>query len=323
MTRGAWTITRLTFKMHRFEVALAVGAMLLVTAAAAWFILQMGKVTIPPGCGPGLDDEVCADALRTFRRAANESSLLRGRFQMVFGAGIGVVLGTPIVARELELRTTLLAWSLSARRLLWFSQRLLPMLMVLLVGMAVVLISGVMLDEATTMREQRETLATLGGQPAILFAQAVMAFGVALVVGALLGRTVSALILSGMLLGAVLLFGVPAAQQRALEQQLQLWSEPYDAAAGAFVETGAVFVVASTRLIADGESYPRLKQLLELVPPDVDPDAWMAEHALRERYVVPLSSYQLVATGSLALTLLAGVGSIAAAYVVVSRRRPM
>jgi energy-converting hydrogenase Eha subunit A len=323
MRREAWTITRLTLKMHRFEVALAVGAMVLVTAAAAWFILQMGKVTIPAGCVPGLDDEVCREALRTFRRAANESSLLRGRFPMVFGAGIGVVLGTPIVARELELRTTLLAWSLSARRLLWFCQRLLPMLLVLLVGMAVVVISGVMLDAATTLRDQRETLATLRYEPAILFAQAVMAFGVALLIGALLGRTVSALILSGMLLGAVLLFGVPAAQERALQQQLQLWSEPYDAATGAFVETDAIFAVAYTRFIADGESYPRPKELLELIPPDVDPDAWMAEHVVRERYVVPLSSYQLIATGSLALPLLVGIGAIAAAYVVVSRRRPM
>jgi hypothetical protein len=323
MTREAWTITRLTFKMHRFEVALAVAAMVLITAAAAWFILQMGKVTIPVGCVHGLDDDVCREALRTFRQAADESSLLRGRFQMVFGAGIGVVLGTPIVARELELRTTLLAWSLSARRLLWFCQRLLPMLLVLLVGMAVVVISGIMLDEVTTLREQRETLATLGGQPGILFAQAVMAFGVALLVGALLGRTVPALILSGMLLGAVLLFGVPAAQQRALEQQLQWWSEPYDAATGAFVETGDTFVVASTRLVAEGGSYPREKELLEIIPPGVDPGAWMAEHVVRERYVVPLSSYQLVATGGLVLTLLVGVGSIAAAYVVVSRRRPM
>lgn len=92
-----------------------------------------------------------------------------------------------------------------------------------------------------------------------------------------------------------------------------MWSEPYDAATGAFVETGATFAVADTSFIADGESYFRQKELLEIIAPDVDPDAWMAENVVRGRRVIPLSAYQLIATSSLALTLLIGVGGIAAA----------
>ena len=82
---------------------------------------------------------------------------------------------------------------------------------------------------------------------------------------------------------------------------------------------GATFAVGSVSFIANGESCFRQKELLESIPPDVDADAWLAEHVVRERHVIPLSSCQLIATGSLALSLLVGVGGIASALLSIGR----
>ncbi|MFV2065087.1 MAG: hypothetical protein ACC726_16475, partial [Chloroflexota bacterium] len=63
---------------------------------------------------------------------------------------VGLILGVPIVAREIELRTTELAWSLALRRSRWLLSRLLPMVVLALVGFVVLGWLGVRLFTRTT-----------------------------------------------------------------------------------------------------------------------------------------------------------------------------
>ena len=61
---------------------------------------------------------------------------------------LGIILGVPIVARELEMRTTALAWSLTPSRSRWLLARFLPMLLVGVVGLGITGWLGTVLFDA-------------------------------------------------------------------------------------------------------------------------------------------------------------------------------
>lgn len=321
MTREAWTTIRLTLKIHRFEVLLAILAVALVSAAMAWFLVRLDGASIPPGCTPQSEDGACLDVIRSFRAAVRESSILRDDFPALFVVGLGVLLGTPLVARELELRTTLMAWSLSARRAVWFGQRVLPPLALLLVGSALVIILGDILAEAVVRDEPEQRIEDFGQSGLLLAAQGFAAFGVALFIGALVGRTLPTFILAGLLLAGTVWLAAPMAQEKALEQMTQTWTEPYSAAEGEFVEAAETFRVFGTMFFLGDENYLELRDVP--VPLDVDVEAWREANVMRQREVVSLGDFRAVELGSAGLAGLAGLLAIGASYLVVSRRRPM
>ena len=70
---------------------------------------------------------------------------------------VGLILGVPVVAREIELRTTDLAWSLSLRRSRWLLTRLLPMLLFALVGFVALGFLGSTLFDALLVGQRGPT----------------------------------------------------------------------------------------------------------------------------------------------------------------------
>jgi hypothetical protein len=111
---------------------------------------------------------------------------------------MGAFLGVPIVARELEGRTAHLSWSLSRSRRRWLLQRAGPPLAAVAVASVAVGIAGDVLTHAAPWVEGSdpgfEDWWSRGPQVAV---RAVAVFGVALAVGALVGRQLPAVLLTG------------------------------------------------------------------------------------------------------------------------------
>jgi hypothetical protein len=189
---------RLTFKQLRFE-ALAIGGSLLAVAAVlivlatrllAIDVAACSGPVLPFDCGAR---QAQADGLFSFVFVGQ----LLAAVLPVFGA---LVLGVAIVGREVERATTMLAWPLARSRTRWLGTRW------LLVGAAVLVASLIVGLAADAMHEASRTTHTgatfdfveLRGW--IIAVRAVMAFTLAVLVGALLGRTLPGLLVAMVLL---------------------------------------------------------------------------------------------------------------------------
>jgi hypothetical protein len=111
---------------------------------------------------------------------------------------LAVFTGVPIVARELEGRTAHMTWSLSRSRLRWLVLRAAPPLAVVAVASVAVGVAGDVLTHAAPWVEGSdpgfEDWWSRGPQVAV---RATAVFGVALAVGALLGRQLPAVLVTG------------------------------------------------------------------------------------------------------------------------------
>jgi len=135
MSFRAW---RLAFKMQRLE--------LLILLAAA-VLLVVASVLIAQGAsGARAAFDACYQASGTDANCATSPSLndfsLWGGFAklgaFVTPFALGLFLGVPVVAREIEGRTAGIAWTLSRSRSRWLIQRVLPLAVVVIVLSAAV-----------------------------------------------------------------------------------------------------------------------------------------------------------------------------------------
>lgn len=219
---------------------------------------------------------------------------------------VGVVLGAPVVARELEAHTAQLAWSFSLSRVGWLRRRLLPvaiaallLLVILSIGAEVLAVARLGGDDPGFHRyDQRGVL---------VVARGFVALTTALLIGAWLGRTLPAILLA-LALSALIVFG--------LVVLLDMWRR-----------TDAILIERDT---PNADRILATAMVLEpaAVLPDgtvvVDRNAELPDRvsfdALR---VIPSDQYwlwigrEVSALG--ALTVLGFVGTVA----VVVRRRPM
>jgi hypothetical protein len=196
MTLRGW---RLAFKMQRLELAIFVVAAVLVTAASlliAW----------------GADEarasfDACYQAQGTDAGCATSPSLndfsMWGGFARITAFitpfALGLFLGVPIVAREIEGRTAGIAWTLSRSRYRWLIQRVLPLVVVVIVLAAAV---GIGSEFVTRTNPFADFAANPGfsdytarGWMLPVRALTVLVLGIA--VGAMVPRQLPALLLAG------------------------------------------------------------------------------------------------------------------------------
>lgn len=204
----------LTFRILRFETTIVVGATILsilVTAAVIGALNATGWVRC-------LTDGAIEQT--AFCQASLGSWLLRiGRMSAgivpVFPIVAGLLIGGPIVARELESGTARLAWSLGPSRLRWFVQRAVPaLLLVTAAGVAIGLAADALLHLMQPQLDIDRSFAGFRQRGLLIGVQALLVAATALAVGAILGRAVPTFVLS-----LVLVSGVAAAVDK-VESQL-------------------------------------------------------------------------------------------------------
>lgn len=219
---------------------------------------------------------------------------------------LGVVLGAPLVARELEEETAQIAWSYALSRLAWLRARTVPIIIVVVLMLGLLALSAEVLavarlggdDPGFQRFDQRGPLVVLRG---------LLSLVAACLIGAWLGRTLPT-ILAAAALSAVLVFGLTFVLDAWRRTEAVIVER--NSSAGADILANAM-VMEPVAILPDGQI---ISDLTAELPEGVSFDA------LR---VVPSSEYWTwVGREAAALTLITTAGLVATAAI-VRRRRPL
>lgn len=317
---------RVTLKQHRFEVGVAAIASILVGLAAFAVVYRLSAIDVPPGC---VDDWLatgpegrphCAGPMRAWVAivAVEGQAVLSSMSFLPFA--VGLLGGVPIIARELESGTARTAWSLNGSRWRWLVRVAAPIVVVLGVTIAFSAAGASVLEERRIAWGLSPALSLASHGPLVVV-RAFGAFGAGLLAGALLGRSLPGFVLGAILTG-VMLFGVNLANHKWLTFQ-----EP------AVIDTSRDITTAWGWLTPDGLRITDA-DAMALVPTavaELDSQEVQAVHSMewleaRGYELVALGVTEEVATGWASYDALwfglFGTITIAAAVVVVDRRRP-
>lgn len=195
MTRS-W---RLAFKMQRLELLLFLAAALLLLAAS--LLIAMGA------SDARATFDACYQAAGTDTGCATSPSLndfsMWGGFARI-GAfvtpfALGLILGIPVVAREIEGRTAGIAWTLSRSRSRWLIQRALPLVVVVIVLAGLVGIGSEFVTRTNPFADLAANpgFADYTARGWMLPVRALAVLLLAIAIGAMVPRQLPALLLAG------------------------------------------------------------------------------------------------------------------------------
>jgi hypothetical protein len=196
---------RLSYAMQRFELRflLAVVAMVVLAALAiAWQTRavreeQLACYRDAAPVGEGSVGSPCEDQdpmLRTLENAAAFAKV--GVIATPFV--LGMFLGVPLVAREVEGRTAPIAWSLSRSRRRWLLHRAAPVVAVVALASLLAGVAGEVLTRAAPWAEGVDPgFNDYGSRGGLVAVRGLAVVAVGLVMGALVPRQLPALLLAG------------------------------------------------------------------------------------------------------------------------------
>jgi len=311
-------VVRLTFRMHRFEVgAIVILATLLVLGSiiVSWALANVG---LSPDCQRALETgdlpDSCVVAFETFTKIASLASpisLLTTLFPII----AGLLIGGPIMAREIERGTTSLAWSLSPSRLRWFLHRVVPMALLLV---AVSFAVGAAADHLRhALSPEADLSASFIGfrmRGVLLATQAFLLASTAVAVGALFGRAVPTFLLS-LILGMLTIVAVGLVHRQLMLPEAVIQRQVGD---NYFISSADLYLDSRFEL-PDG----RLMTAEEVL--QFDPQAFEGEFG--QKYpnvglIIPGERYRVVEAREAAIELVIGLVFLASGAFVVTRRRP-
>ncbi len=343
MIRAAW----LTYRMHRFEVLFSV-VLLAVFAVWVWFISsQMLDLDIPGTCWPrdvngDWAQPGCNDLMKEFWAISNGAGFPRTGLALLAPI-VGLILGVPVVAQEIEMRTTELAWSLALRRSRWLLARLLPMLALAIVGFVVLGWLGDRLFNALDVGRQSPGLTEVASRGPTLVARGLLALGIGLLTGAIVGRTLPALVLAAIVVLIWSLIAVPTVQGQMYDGRA-VWVSDTDSGwregappiaylGGGYFHTSQPGIGGEpgVRVPEDESLEPLIEAACGPYPEvyDESPEVMAYEDCNQQfwgdiqwSHVVPASTYGDFKLVDMVLSLTVGGIAILLTFVVVARRRP-
>ncbi len=197
------TATRLTYRINRFEIRAIVGATVLsavVSAIVLTWLQRSGYVD----CINVFDTpSIACLQMMSVGAWMTKIASVSLRLVPVFSYMAGILLGGPLIARELDRGTARLAWSLGPSRIRWFAQRVVPIL-ILVAGLSFAI--GVVGERLVAIfapdADLPNSFAGYGTRGVLIPTTALLVASIAIAVGALVGRTMPTLLLALMLSGA-------------------------------------------------------------------------------------------------------------------------
>ncbi|MDQ3554496.1 MAG: hypothetical protein M3395_08815 [Chloroflexota bacterium] len=329
----------LTFRMHRFEV-LITSALLALTAISA-----IVSYTHATGANPsdecwlqnwdfddyGRRSPECIAVVEAFWSVQYQAGFVASPIAVLLPFVVGLLLGVPVVGREIEMRTATLAWSLSGDRRRWLLARLLPVLALAGIGLVIAAVLVAEMARAAHPWNYQgpgriPSLTEIGSEGAPLVGRGVMALGIAVLAGAVIGRTLPAFAVSAVLSFVFLFAGAPVVQtvvgsQFAVWQGLPYGDEMYET--GPHLYTGQYreeYRHRDGRIIDEQTLWDSSEELCGCSGEEFI--AWLEENITRFELVVPIEAYGVFEATETALT--SGIGTVALllTFPVVARRRP-
>jgi hypothetical protein len=198
---------RLSFRLQRWEVLASLAGVALLAAAMLWLSLELRRLAAgEPGCpDPAAYVPGCEAFAQRFQGLADWGT---GLLYLAWGApfGMGLLLGVPIVSREVESGTAGIAWTLSRSRARWLVARLAFAVVVLVALLAVVVLaSGALAAAILPQFHLDRDFTWYGRRDWLIVARGVAALGIGVLVGAAVGRLLPALLSAAF--ASVLVFG--------------------------------------------------------------------------------------------------------------------
>lgn len=194
---------RLALRLHRFEVgAFAIVLAGLVIAAfivAGWLDdTGYGRLCLDPA-GTGNVPPTCEAIAARFHDLQNRLASPIAGLLVILSFLAAVLIGIAVIAREIERGTTRLAWSLAPSRRRWYVSRVLPLLVALVV---ITFVAGIATDRLTAAAQPGTDPANsfdgFGQRGGLIAARSMFIFAIAVLVGAMVGRTLPALIVAAL-----------------------------------------------------------------------------------------------------------------------------
>lgn len=218
---------RTAWRLQRFELIVLIGACGVLAVGSLLVAWQLGGAerelracyqTSPESSAPGWP---CRGIESWFATLSSVRQVLLGVTAAIPFA-LGLFLGAPLIAREIERRTAPIAWSLSPSRRSWFGRRTISVaaivaLALLLVGQAAEVLILATEGEVIGFRHF-----AMHGPLLAVRGVAVLAIGI--LVGLVLGRMLPAILLTGLAVVA-LLGGLQIARSELMRSEA-VWLEP-------------------------------------------------------------------------------------------------
>lgn len=339
---GALTWARLSYRQQRWELILVVLGVAGTAAAMLWFASTLDAMrAASPDClanlGINLETETgppaaCQASLTAYYEAEGMAfNLAKVAWAAPFG--MGVILGAPLVAREIDGGTAQLAWSLSRSRIGWLLRRI---AFVTLVGLALLAVLGVANELLTAAvwphRTLSEDFVQFGLRDLPVVARGAGAIMLGVLVGALIGRVLPAVLAAALVIGLVF-FGLSLAEDR--------WNRAEASAQRFYDDSGdpvpfdmAALDVDSGLVTPDGEFITHSEAFERGMSPNYFDDSGRAYASEGDvaagrvlgydaRLTIPGQRYPEIVLRHSALAAGLGIIALGLTAIVVARRRPV
>ena len=192
------TWARLSFALQRWELLFMVGGSALLIAGMLWIAWQVhAVVAIDPGCfGSDGGGNVCQRLVEQFNGLYDlGTKLLDVGFGVPFG--MGLVLGVPLVAREVDHGTAGMAWTLSPSRVRWLVPRIAFVALVVIGLLGLIAIASDVVAQAIQPGSKLAADFTwYGRRGGLIVMRGLVALAIGVSVGAIFGRQLPALLVA-------------------------------------------------------------------------------------------------------------------------------
>jgi hypothetical protein len=321
---GSWLI--LSFRLHRWEVLASAAGVAILAAAMLWFAWQLRTLAATdPGClDPAGYAPGCTQLGQRFYELSSKAEWL-SYLSWLAPFAMGLVLGVPLVSREVEHRTAAIAWTMSRSRTWWLVGRAAFLIVVMVVLLTVAAVVGEALASATMPAQHLDRdFAWYGRRGALIVVRGLASLGIGVLVGAWLGRVLPALLVA--VFASVLIFSaISLGMDRWIEGDAVVQKFDADRAGGR--QLGERILLPKGELIDYGELQRRglayeviQDDLLWAKPEDI---GHMDRLVGYDRYlVVPGSRYPQIVLREAAVVGGAAIVLALATTFVVTRRRP-
>lgn len=337
------TWVRLSFRQQRWELILVAIAVAGVVVAMVYLTTTLnGMRAASPDCADFLRNQgdvglgpplACQRAMDAWFSTIGYTSMLQ-TFALVAPLGMGVFIGAPLVAREIDGGTAQLAWSLSRSRVGWLLRRIGFVAIFVVALLATVATASELMAGATQPdRDLAEDFLYFGRRGLPVVAHGVGALMLGVLVGAIIGRVMPAVLASALVIG-IAFAGLSLGQEA--------WNRGEATIQPSYDETGqpmpfdfSAMNVGYGLQRPDGRFLTYDEAFESGLPAEFFPDDQGRVYASAEdleagrvfghevRLVIVAERYPELVLRDSGLWVLLGVGALGAAAVVVARRRPV